>query len=313
MLRNKMISIAIASAIALASAGAALASNEKEGHENASEIAAVLAATISPAQAIAAAEQASGGRAMKVDLRRDKGRDVYAVKTVVQDKIVKVFVDPATGQVVKTEDDGLIARVFDREDRDEATKLVASPVTLAAAIATAEQQTGGKSIEAAFENENGAAQFEIEVVKDNTVHTVKIDATNGQVLKVAAANGSERQTFAAKSDTNATAGRLNIQDPAYQGYLRWNGFPVASAAIRSDVNRGAEGRAGSETGRGNAADNPSYQTYVRWNGFPVAAAADQSGASQGAQSRAGNEAATGSRDIRDDAAYQTYRHWNGFR
>jgi uncharacterized membrane protein YkoI len=92
---------------------------------------------------------------------------------------------------VRTNDEGLISKVLDRDDRDEFARLADSSTTLVAAIATAEQHAGGKAIEASFEDEDGALLFEVEVSKDNAVHKVMIDSASGKVLKVAAVDDGE--------------------------------------------------------------------------------------------------------------------------
>lgn len=189
MFRSKILPATMAAVIALGASGAAFAASSE--NENGQEIAAVLGAKTSVAQAIAAAEQQTGGLARKIDVEKEKGAYRYEVKTVSKDKVAEVFVDPASGQVVRTDDEGLIAKVFDREDRDEFAKLAGSSTTLAAAVATAEQHTGGKAIEASFDNENGTMLFEVEVAKDNAMHKVMIDSANGKVLKVAAAEEGE--------------------------------------------------------------------------------------------------------------------------
>ncbi len=189
MFRSKTIPATIAAMFILGASGAAFAAAGE--NENGQEIAAVLGAKTSAAQAIAAAEKQTGGRAMKIDIEKEKGAYLYGIKTVSKDKVAEVFVDPASGQVVRTGDEGLIAKIFDREDQNEFTKLTASPTTLTTAIATAEQHTGGKAIEASFDNEEGAMLFEVEVVKDNAMHKVMIDSANGKVLKVATAEDGE--------------------------------------------------------------------------------------------------------------------------
>lgn len=191
MFHFKVIPAALAAVVALGATQAAFAKSEE--HENGKEIAAVLGAKTSVAQAIAAAEQKTGGRAMKIDVEKEKGAYLYEVKTVAKDKISEVFVDLVSGQVTRTDDEGLIARIFDREDRDELAKLAALPTTLAAAIATAEQHTNGKAIEARFDDENGALLFKIEIAKDNTTQRVKIDSATGKVVKVSAAEDGEHE------------------------------------------------------------------------------------------------------------------------
>lgn len=189
MFRTKLVPATMAAVIALGTAGAAFASSGEK--ENANEISAVLNAKTSISQAVAAAEKQTGGRAMKVDVEHEKGIYLYEIKTVSKDKVSEVFVDPASGKITRTDDEGMIAKVFDSEDQAEFAMLAASPVTLAAAIVTAEQETAGKAVEAAFENEDGTMLFEIEVAKDKAVHNVMIDAASGKVVKVSAAEERE--------------------------------------------------------------------------------------------------------------------------
>lgn len=189
MLCSRILPTAIATTIFLSTAGVALADRGEK--ESAKEIAAALNAKTPIAQAITAAEQKTGGRAMKVEVEREKGNYVYEIKTVSKDKVVKAFVDPASGKVTGTDDEGLIAKIFDRDDQDEVAKMAASPTTLTAAITAAEQHVGGKAIEARFDAEDGKPLFKVEVAKDSTVHKVTIDAANGKVLKVATTDEDE--------------------------------------------------------------------------------------------------------------------------
>lgn len=182
MIRSKMLPAAMAAVFALGTGGAAFASSGD--HEDGREIAAVLAAKTTVAEAIAAAEQHSGGRAMKIDIEKDNGAYLYEIKTVSKDKITEVLVDPASGKVVRTDDEGLIARIFDSEDQDELAKLAASPTTLAAVIATAEQHTGGKAIEARVDDDDDTMLFKVEVAKDNALQKVMVDIATGKVVKV---------------------------------------------------------------------------------------------------------------------------------
>ena len=189
MFRSTIFPTTVATVIFLSAAGVAFADRGEK--ESAKEIAAVLSAKTPIVEAISAAEQKTGGRAMKAEIEREKGVYVYEIKTVSKDKAVKVFVDPTSGKVVRTDDAGLIAKIFDRDDQDEVAELAAWPTTLTAAITTAEQHVGGKSIEARFDDEDGKPLFKIEVAKDSTVHKVTIDATNGKVLKVATTHEDE--------------------------------------------------------------------------------------------------------------------------
>lgn len=191
MFRSKLASATMVAVIALGTTSAALASSGEK--ENAKEVSAVLNAKTTISRAIATAETQSGGRAMKVDVEDENGAYLYEIKTVSKDKVSEVFVDPASGKIVRTDDESLIAKVFDKEDQAEFAKLAGSPVTLATAIATAEKETGGRAIDAAFEDEDGGTLFEVEIAKDKAVHKVMIDATSGKVVKVSAAEHGEHK------------------------------------------------------------------------------------------------------------------------
>ena len=80
-----------------------------------------------------------------------------------------------------------IAQAGDKPDAAEMAKLAAAKTSLSQAIAIAEKETGGKAIDADFDNKDGSLSLEIEVLKDNSVSMVTIDADTGKVLKVATA------------------------------------------------------------------------------------------------------------------------------
>lgn len=189
MIRSRLIPAATAAILVLGATEAAFAGSGE--HENGKEIAAVRSAKTSIVEAIAAAEQKTGGRAVKIDVGGENGRYFYEVKTVTKDKVSEASVDLMSGQVTQAHDEGLLARIFDREDHDELAKLADSPTTLAAAIAVAEQNLGGKAIEASFDNENGAFRFQVKVAKDNAVRRVVIDSATGSVTRVAVGQDDE--------------------------------------------------------------------------------------------------------------------------
>jgi len=59
-------------------------------------------------------------------------------------------------------------------------------VTMSQAIATAEQQAGGKATRAKLENETGKLLYEVKVTGKDKVTEVKVDATDGKVLAIGA-------------------------------------------------------------------------------------------------------------------------------
>jgi len=84
-----------------------------------------------------------------------------------------------------------IAQAGDKPDAQEMAKLAAAKTSLSQAIVIAEKETGGKAIDADFDNEDGTLSLEIEVLKDNAVSKVIIDADTGKVVKVAAVADNE--------------------------------------------------------------------------------------------------------------------------
>ena len=59
-------------------------------------------------------------------------------------------------------------------------------VTMSQAIASAEQQAGGKATNAKLENEAGKLLYEVKVAGKDKVTEVKVDATDGKVLAMGA-------------------------------------------------------------------------------------------------------------------------------
>jgi uncharacterized membrane protein YkoI len=97
MYRQKLFSAAMATAVVLAGTGAAYA----ESNDNASEMAALSNAKISLSQAISAAEQKAGGRAIDAGVNNENGVITYGVEIAKGNTVQMVLVDPATGEVTK--------------------------------------------------------------------------------------------------------------------------------------------------------------------------------------------------------------------
>ena len=70
------------------------------------------------------------------------------------------------------------------DNAQEMTALRNAKISLAQAIAGAEQKSGGKAINAGLNNENGTMTYGVEVIKDNTVETVLVDLNTGEIVKV---------------------------------------------------------------------------------------------------------------------------------
>lgn len=73
---------------------------------------------------------------------------------------------------------------------DEVQIMATAKVTMAQAIAAAEQATGGKAVGSGIEDQDGTVHFEVTVLKDNTRHKVLIDTQTGKVVKTVVAKNN---------------------------------------------------------------------------------------------------------------------------
>ena len=76
---------------------------------------------------------------------------------------------------------------------NEAAILASAKITMAQAIAAAEQQAGGKAVGSGIEDQDGTVYFEVEVVKDNTRQKVLVDPQTGKVVKTVAADNEDNE------------------------------------------------------------------------------------------------------------------------
>lgn len=67
------------------------------------------------------------------------------------------------------------------EGNHDAAALANAKVTLQQAIATAEQQSGGKAVGAGVDNENGTVRIAVEIASNQGTKTVLVDPQSGQV------------------------------------------------------------------------------------------------------------------------------------
>jgi len=68
------------------------------------------------------------------------------------------------------------------DENREATALQGAKVTLSQAIATAEQQTGGKAFDAGVDTKGARTRIVVETNGPKGVQTVMVDAQSGQVV-----------------------------------------------------------------------------------------------------------------------------------
>lgn len=71
-----------------------------------------------------------------------------------------------------------------KDDASEYAKLGGAKLSLADAVAAAEKQFGGKAVNAALDNEQASAAFEVELMTDTGSQTVAVDGQTGEVKHV---------------------------------------------------------------------------------------------------------------------------------
>jgi uncharacterized membrane protein YkoI len=135
-------------------------------------------------QAIQAAEKAQGGqaRAVDADFEREDGKPQYEIKVMSGDKVMTYYIDAATGQATKSEEQGVLADLFG-VDKVDPVRLTGAQTTLSQAIGIAEQNTNGKAIEAKVDEESSGVRYEVTVLVGDDTRDVEVDGTSGQVVR----------------------------------------------------------------------------------------------------------------------------------
>ena len=136
------------------------------------------AAQITLAQAIDTAEQQGQAKAISAEFEEDDGGQ-WEIKVIRSDgSLVEHTIDGKTGQIRRSENqrlESIFSRLKPADFQNART-------SLKQAIALAEQQGGGRAVEAEIERENNTVQYEITVVNGDRSTELKISA-EGQILK----------------------------------------------------------------------------------------------------------------------------------
>lgn len=181
--KSALIALTIAGVGATAIAAPAI--NNTNTATSSSEALSALQSKISLTQAIDIAKQNVKGDLVSAafdyddDDKKNKGtaKSKYEVEFVANGTSYEVKLDANTGKVLKTEEETL-----DKKDMAEYSAMKQAKVTLTSAMQKAAQSVNGKVIGIGFELEKGQALYDVEVVKDNQIYDVSIDANTGKVL-----------------------------------------------------------------------------------------------------------------------------------
>ncbi|CAM3647753.1 hypothetical protein GCM10016272_26600 [Psychrobacter glaciei] len=166
-----------------ATAIAAPATNTK-AVTGSSEAVSAMQSKISLTQAIDIAKQNAKGDLVSAEFDYDDEDDdnsattgEYEVEFISNGTAYEIKIDANTGKVIETDEEKL-----DKKDMAEYSALMQAKVTLTSAMQKATQSVNGQVIGVEFELEKGQALYDIEVVKDNQIYDVSIDANTGKIL-----------------------------------------------------------------------------------------------------------------------------------
>ena len=173
----RMLSIGVALAATLLAPGMALASQSAK--HQAQELSRSKLTLI---EAIMAAQKADGGRTTTAEFNFKRGNPaVYEIKVLSADgkKLTRYDIDPKTGSVKDTHNE-VLEKLLTRISPDN---LRLTPTTLTHAVYLAQQQSGGRALNADVDRKGDHLEYTIETVKlDGTSHKIKIDGSNGKVV-----------------------------------------------------------------------------------------------------------------------------------
>ena len=133
-------------------------------------------------EAIIAAEKQDGGRTTTAEFVFKRGNPaLYEIKVLSADgkKLTRYDLDPKTGNVRETHNE-VLEKLLSRLSLEN---LRLTPTTLTHAIYIAQQQSGGRALNADVDRKGDHLEFTVETVKlDGTAHKMTVDGSNGKII-----------------------------------------------------------------------------------------------------------------------------------
>ncbi|MEZ5775808.1 MAG: hypothetical protein R3D33_14200 [Hyphomicrobiaceae bacterium] len=185
----KSIAALVAVPACAAIASVALASDPVDG----AHVAYFHKARVSLREAVATAEASAHGRAYDAAGHTTDGAHAFDVAVVVGENVVSVKIDPASGKVLGTADEGPLAAVMDA-DGDEPLDISKLTMPLEKAIAAAEAGGGGRAIDAEYKTDSEGADAVIEItlaLAGGKTRMMKVDPASGAITRVSDAGTAE--------------------------------------------------------------------------------------------------------------------------
>lgn len=141
------------------------------------------ASRVSLGEAVRAAEQALGGRAVEAEIDVEDGAPVFEVEVLVGEDMHEALVDAETGEVRSTSRERLATVWGDWFQQDRLDAVNDAPRSLGAILADLESETGAVAREAELEDEDGQLYYEIEMSgADGEETETYVDVSTGERL-----------------------------------------------------------------------------------------------------------------------------------
>ncbi len=191
MVRPKIMAAVLVAAFIVAATGTAVARPLES--ESSVEIAAVLAAKVSPMRAVEIAEKHTNARAVEVFARQERSRIAYAVKLVDGEVLRKVQIDLDTGKVLENREIVSLP-VLMRSHQTELQELATAKTRLAQAIAVAIANADGRAIEAGYKTHAGKLSYDVLIDKAGKTEKHFIDAATGREIVSATSSAAAERT-----------------------------------------------------------------------------------------------------------------------
>jgi uncharacterized membrane protein YkoI len=142
-------------------------------------------------QAIEKLDAENKGTVVSARVRLDDDQWLYCLKRLYEGNVEEYFIDPKTGEIVETDSEW-----FTRYDDDEYIAAIANTkITILGAMGIANQQMSGSIIAARFVSWYEQSAYQIDIVSDQVLYTVFVDAESGNTIKFEDRYGKDTRRF----------------------------------------------------------------------------------------------------------------------
>lgn len=169
------------SAIGLAFAAAitsAVASAGWHGDDDRKSLTA-SAVSLDAMQAMNIATQQVQGTVLEAELDREDGKLIYEVEVATQNGVTEFEIDANTGEILNTENEKLRGH-----DKKELAALNKAKLSMMQAIEAAKTMQPGKIVAVEIDRDDNQTLYEFEIVKDNGMYELEMDANSGELVKL---------------------------------------------------------------------------------------------------------------------------------